>query len=142
MSPATILTVVFNWITSWFLGEDYRKCSEPNPGPTNPWQRPQLPPPPIPVTPTAGPFEGDCTYPYYSYPKHVPIQWATQPTPPPQRYPGDEFHRQLPPPQRPDMYVQLENRFRQIEEQQNMDKREIYELRITAMKMQAELDNS
>lgn len=113
---------------------------KPN-GPTNPGQKPQLPPPPIPVTPAAGSFEGDCGDTYYCYPKHVPIQWGNNQTPHPQRYPGNEFNRPLAPPQRPDMYyVEMQNRFRQMEEQQNMDKREIYELRINAMKMQSELD--
>jgi hypothetical protein len=111
-----------------------RKVANPT-GPTNPGQRPQLPPPPIPVTATAGRFTGDCADPYYSYLKHIPIQWATQPTPPPQRYPGNEFHHLFPPPQRPEMYLVMQNRFRQMEKQQNMDKREIYELRMAAMKM-------
>jgi hypothetical protein len=33
------------------------------------------------------------------------------------------------------MYLEMQNRFRQMEKQQNMDKREIYELRMAAMKM-------
>jgi hypothetical protein len=145
MSPTNMLTVVFNWIISWFLGEDYQKLVDPNPqakpnGPRNPGQKPQLPPPPIPVTPAAGLFEGDYVD-TYCYPKHVPIQWSTQPPPPPQRYPGNGFNHQLAPPQRPDMYyVEMQNRFRQMEEQQKIDQREIYELRINAVKMQAELD--
>ncbi|EFX82253.1 hypothetical protein DAPPUDRAFT_316935 [Daphnia pulex] len=142
MSPTTMLTVVFNWIISWFLGEDYQNLVKPKPtGPTNPGQKPNLPPPPIPVTPATGLFEGDCGDPYYSYPKHVPIQLNNQP--PSQRYARNEqFHRQLlAPPQRPDMfYVEMQNRFRQMEEQQKIDQREIYELRINAVKMQAELD--
>lgn len=127
-----MLTTILTWITSWLLGEDFQKLTEPKSqdipkGPIDPGQRPRLP---IPVRPADEPVERDCSY--YSYPTFIPTQWT--------QAPGNPNQNPVPYPPRVDSFVDMQNRLRQIEEQRKMDAREIHELRYTVMKMQTEID--
>lgn len=61
-------------------------------------------------------------YIYYLRPTYVNTQWPAQPS----GNPNNDFRNPIPPPQRFDLYLDMRNRFGQIEEQK-IYKREIYE---------------